>query len=481
MPLVSLLDLEKVNQMMNTNQNPIPNNLSELIPNNINYLLNNNVNKNNLFANALLQQFQNQNLNNKLFSNNIILNCLQANAQLISSQNTDNQKQINYSRYKTELCRQFIENGECKYGDKCQFAHGIPDLKDVNRHPKYKTDYCKTFHSKGFCPYGPRCHFIHELHEKFDPSIQNISSAKKTKTPETSKPAEDTQLIDKQLEAIQAQLASSLFVTDDVSENFTVNDSKNQLADSGTEKQNNVHNENSNSSFSSGPSSPITSSISSNSTSSYASSTSVSSSTSPVNRNLSKKPMTHEQNIYNKNATPLSCIDNTIKNIFDGNTEKSQLVTPGSTSPMITPRTRSSTSSTSSTSSSSSFDLNVCDEPQNLNNEIFSPVKQHKQQSIQSSFNVPMVQKNLGPIGRPLNNNVHQEQTHMLNNQQMFDMDRINNLLMHNSNNFTTNVGNRSNFNTNILNENQKNFPPTSEFNNYGNFYQNPFDRQSNW
>jgi hypothetical protein len=75
-------------------------------------------------------------------------------------------KQINYSRYKTELCRQFSENGECKYGDKCQFAHGINDLKDVNRHPKYKTDYCKTFHSKGFCPYGPRCHFIHEFYEK---------------------------------------------------------------------------------------------------------------------------------------------------------------------------------------------------------------------------------------------------------------------------------------------------------------------------
>jgi hypothetical protein len=55
-----------------------------------------------------------------------------------------------------------------KYGDKCQFAHGMVDLKDVNRHPKYKTDFCKTFHSKGFCPYGPRCHFIHDLNEKFE-------------------------------------------------------------------------------------------------------------------------------------------------------------------------------------------------------------------------------------------------------------------------------------------------------------------------
>ncbi|RMZ98980.1 zinc finger C3H1 type-like 1, partial [Brachionus plicatilis] len=74
-------------------------------------------------------------------------------------------KQTSYSRYKTELCRQFSENGQCKYGDKCQFAHGPQELKDVKRHPKYKTDFCKTFHSKGFCPYGPRCHFIHELAE----------------------------------------------------------------------------------------------------------------------------------------------------------------------------------------------------------------------------------------------------------------------------------------------------------------------------
>jgi hypothetical protein len=65
-------------------------------------------------------------------------------------------KQINYTRYKTELCRQYNENGCCKYGDKCQFAHGFYEIKNVNRHPKYKTDFCKTFHSKGFCPYGPR-------------------------------------------------------------------------------------------------------------------------------------------------------------------------------------------------------------------------------------------------------------------------------------------------------------------------------------
>lgn len=69
--------------------------------------------------------------------------------------------QSNSSRYKTELCRPFEENGICKYGEKCQFAHGAQDLRTLVRHPKYKTELCRTFHSSGFCPYGPRCHFIH--------------------------------------------------------------------------------------------------------------------------------------------------------------------------------------------------------------------------------------------------------------------------------------------------------------------------------
>jgi hypothetical protein len=71
----------------------------------------------------------------------------------------------NANRYKTEMCRPFQENGTCKYGDKCQFAHGNQELRIVSRHPKYKTDLCRTYHSVGFCPYGPRCHFVHALDE----------------------------------------------------------------------------------------------------------------------------------------------------------------------------------------------------------------------------------------------------------------------------------------------------------------------------
>jgi butyrate response factor 1 len=68
-------------------------------------------------------------------------------------------------RYKTELCRSFEEHGTCKYGDKCQFAHGRNELRVVSRHPKYKTDLCKTYHTTGLCPYGSRCHFIHKSDE----------------------------------------------------------------------------------------------------------------------------------------------------------------------------------------------------------------------------------------------------------------------------------------------------------------------------
>ncbi|XP_077466875.1 mRNA decay activator protein ZFP36L1-like [Stigmatopora argus] len=71
------------------------------------------------------------------------------------------------ARYKTELCRTFRETGAgaCKYGAKCQFAHGPDELRDLSRHPKYKTEPCRTFHSAGFCPYGARCHFIHNAEE----------------------------------------------------------------------------------------------------------------------------------------------------------------------------------------------------------------------------------------------------------------------------------------------------------------------------
>jgi len=89
-----------------------------------------------------------------------------------------NNRSGNGSRYKTELCRPFEENGSCKYGDKCQFAHGYHELRNLSRHPKYKTELCRTFHTVGFCPYGPRCHFIHEDDGKVEPAPPKTGNAR---------------------------------------------------------------------------------------------------------------------------------------------------------------------------------------------------------------------------------------------------------------------------------------------------------------
>ena len=64
--------------------------------------------------------------------------------------------------YKTELCKHFMEYGTCRYGPKCQFAHGEHELRGVLRHPKYRTTHCKAYSSTGKCQYGSRCRFIHE-------------------------------------------------------------------------------------------------------------------------------------------------------------------------------------------------------------------------------------------------------------------------------------------------------------------------------
>jgi butyrate response factor 1 len=67
--------------------------------------------------------------------------------------------------YKTELCQSWMETGSCRYGTKCQFAHGKVEVRPVIRHPKYKTEVCKTFSTTGQCPYGKRCRFVHQLFE----------------------------------------------------------------------------------------------------------------------------------------------------------------------------------------------------------------------------------------------------------------------------------------------------------------------------
>ncbi|WVZ99680.1 hypothetical protein U9M48_044943 [Paspalum notatum var. saurae] len=69
----------------------------------------------------------------------------------------------NQGMLKTELCNKWEETGACPYGDLCQFAHGVGELRPVIRHPRYKTEVCRMVLSGAVCPYGHRCHFRHSI------------------------------------------------------------------------------------------------------------------------------------------------------------------------------------------------------------------------------------------------------------------------------------------------------------------------------
>jgi len=83
-------------------------------------------------------------------------------ANSCSSPTQQRQGTLKPELYKTELCRKFQETGSCRYGAKCQFAHGEAELRPVQRHPLYKTELCRMYHTLGHCNYGTRCRFIHD-------------------------------------------------------------------------------------------------------------------------------------------------------------------------------------------------------------------------------------------------------------------------------------------------------------------------------
>ncbi|XP_003966860.1 cysteine three histidine 1 [Takifugu rubripes] len=70
------------------------------------------------------------------------------------------------TRYKTELCTSYSATGFCKYGERCQFAHGLHELHIPFHHPKYKTELCRSYHTTGYCYYGSRCLFVHNPSEQ---------------------------------------------------------------------------------------------------------------------------------------------------------------------------------------------------------------------------------------------------------------------------------------------------------------------------
>lgn len=60
--------------------------------------------------------------------------------------------------FKTVICSNW-EQGECKFGDKCSFAHGKEELR-VRPNSLFKTVICTAW-MDGECKFGDRCNFAH--------------------------------------------------------------------------------------------------------------------------------------------------------------------------------------------------------------------------------------------------------------------------------------------------------------------------------
>lgn len=71
-------------------------------------------------------------------------------------------KVIDNTKYKTEMCKNWVSKGFCNYGKKCKFAHGDNELEKKTVNSKYKMKLCRSFHQEGVCMYGIRCCFIHQ-------------------------------------------------------------------------------------------------------------------------------------------------------------------------------------------------------------------------------------------------------------------------------------------------------------------------------
>ncbi|KAH7708970.1 hypothetical protein AAVH_23760 [Aphelenchoides avenae] len=83
--------------------------------------------------------------------------------QSLTGYGPDGRKGFNSKMYKTQLCKTYMEKGECPFYEKCQFAHGQADLRTpAVRNPKYKMVSCRNYAANRYCPYNERCEYIHD-------------------------------------------------------------------------------------------------------------------------------------------------------------------------------------------------------------------------------------------------------------------------------------------------------------------------------
>ncbi len=75
------------------------------------------------------------------------------------------QEKLKDPKYKTELCKSYMSEGICVYGNACRFAHGKQDLLTNDENASKKERECISFFKLGYCTYGTRCCFIHDSKE----------------------------------------------------------------------------------------------------------------------------------------------------------------------------------------------------------------------------------------------------------------------------------------------------------------------------
>ncbi len=74
-------------------------------------------------------------------------------------------KQSNWQdplKVKTELCKYFELNGECRFGSQCAFAHGKSELKaKEEKKSEFRNKPCNKYYMLGHCSYGLKCKYLH--------------------------------------------------------------------------------------------------------------------------------------------------------------------------------------------------------------------------------------------------------------------------------------------------------------------------------
>ena len=82
--------------------------------------------------------------------------------------------------YKTSMCEHWLKLGNCKFGDKCLFAHGETEIKRSfsGLTDKRSTIPCRNIELYGFCKYEETCYYSHTYPQKMDIVPKKIFSGK---------------------------------------------------------------------------------------------------------------------------------------------------------------------------------------------------------------------------------------------------------------------------------------------------------------